>query len=205
MDPIQRWIDEQCIAYEPGNEFIRESFSALINTYNHWAVNNGEITFKNKAFAKRLDDKGLRTIKGTDNVKFRSGVKINPELLMTDNYLISRKSDIINACKGHTENESLSVIGNSIGNSSVIDIKDNEESLQIVNDDDQATRRKHLIEVILFQSSQIEHNAAPLPAILDAMKAKGYSEAKVERDIKALKEIGEIMEHPKLQGFYSKT
>jgi P4 family phage/plasmid primase-like protien len=205
MDPLQKWIDEECIAYEPGNDNIRESFSNIYNTYNHWAGLNGETTFKAKALAKRLDDKGLRTIKGSHNVKFRIGILINPELLVTDSYSKSTKLDIINACKGHTENESLSVTGNPTSNLSVTDPIVNDEPLQIVNDDDQATRRKHLIEVILLQSAQIEHNAAPLPAILDAMKAKGYSESKVERDIKALKEIGEIMEHPKLQGFNSKT
>jgi putative DNA primase/helicase len=208
MDPIQRWIDEQCIAYEPGNENIREPFSAIFNVYNNWAAQNGETTFKAKALAKRLDDKGLRTIKGSGNVKFRIGVKINPELPMTDSYSKSINLALITPCKGKVENESQSVIGNSTGNSSVTVPIVNEEPLQIVKDDDlaeSAKRRKILMEVIREQSSQIEHKAAPLPAILDAMKNKGYSEAKIEKDIKDLREIGEIAEHPKLEGFYMTT
>jgi putative DNA primase/helicase len=208
MDSLQRWGDECCEKWEPGNDGIRESFSNISNSYNQWAAQNGEQTLKAKALAKRLDDKGFRTIKGAHNVKFRIGIKISPGLPVTDSYSNSIKLNVIEACKGKLENESLSVTGNLTSNLSVTEPIINEESLQIVKDDDlaeSAKRRKILMEVIREQSSQIEHKAAPLPAILDAMKNKGYSEAKIEKDIKALREIGEIQEHPKLEGFYQTT
>lgn len=205
LDPIQRWIDEQCLKFEPDNKNYITPFSHIINTYNHWAINNAETTFKAKTFAKRLDDKGLRTIIGAGNQKFRIGLIIKPELLVTDSYRSPVKYSSISPCKGLTENQSLSVIGNSTSNSSVTEPICNDKQLQIVIDDDMAERRKNLMQVIIRQSSMIEHKATPISAILDAMIEKGYNEAKIEKDIKALKEIGEIIEHPKLPGFYMKT
>lgn len=207
MDSIQKWLDEEASLFEPGNEEIRETFSILFSRYNAWAAQNGEQTYKNKTFGKRLDDKGLRTIKGTGNVKFRIGVKIKPELLVTDSYPNTRKFDMITPCKGDMENPSLSVTGNFSSNSSVTIPKNDVESLQIELDDltESSKRRKILLEIIREQSAQVEYNAAPLPAIVDAMKSKGYSEGRVEKDLKALKEIGEIQEHPKHEGFYQVT
>lgn len=208
LDPIQRWMEEECLKFEPHNKNYKTLFSSIISSYNSWAERNAETMFKAKTFGKRLDDKGFERFVGTDNKKFRIGILLNPELPITDNYPYTHKFNSITPCKEDTEKQSLSVIGNSNGNSSVIPTNNNDESLQIVKDSDLAEvaeRRKILMQIIIDQSNKIEHKASPLPAIIDAMKNKGYSEEKTERDIKYLKEIGEISEHPKYPEFYMKT
>jgi hypothetical protein len=181
LDSIQRWIDEQCLKFEPNNPDLLEPFSAIFNTYNTWATLNGEPTYKNKGFAKRLDDKGLKTVIGSGNVKFRQGVKIKEELLITDSYRYSNIKQNTSRVMDSKENQSLSVIGNSpvtIGNS---------------KDLDSAEKRILVKNAVLKVAASNIGKLAPRLIVIDELK-NVFDEQTVDDLIKILKEIGEIME-----------